>query len=310
MIAAAKKHLLIGLVTCAVFPDVTEDDETLQAALVERGVQSVEAAWNDPAVDWGAFDAIVLRSTWDYHMHFPEFSAWLDRLEHLLVPVVNPLPVVRWNADKRYLLQLTEMGVDIIPTRVIAGEALAAHIAERVGEMLVIKPTVSGNSWNTVRGRAGSEALVQMIDVLPSELHYLVQPYLPEVEKQGEWSVIYFDGRFSHAICKRPRSGDYRVQPDFGGSALALEANSSVKAGAQACLAAIDNLGYGDHTYARIDGIVRDGRFLLMEVELIEPALFLRSSPLAAATFADAILAAIGHAAHAVGDAAVKAPGP
>ena len=283
----------IGLVTCAAYPNLTSDDQALQEALASRGVPSSAVAWNDPSVDWTAFDAVVLRSTWDYHLHYHAFRAWTDRLHGMPVALVNPWEAVRWNADKRYLLELAALGVDVIPTQVVAGGDLDAHIAKRAGEMLVVKPTISGNSWHTFRGHAGSDAFARGLKTLPITLEYLVQPYLPEVESHGEWSVVYFNGRFCHAVRKLPTSGDYRVQPDFGGISTAATPGASVMAGANACLAALNHIGLGNHVYARIDGIVRNSGFLLMEVELIEPHLFLRSSADAPGRFADAILEAI-----------------
>lgn len=289
MIGAAPGHRL-ALVTCNAHPQVAADDCALQAALEVAGIGSVGAAWNDPDVDWRGFDAVVLRSTWDYHTQYPAFEHWLARLETAGVHVLNPVATLRWNADKRYLTQLAAMGVHVIPTQAVAGRELAALVHRRTGESLVIKPTISGNSWHTVQGVAGSAGLRARMQALPVELTYLVQPYLPEIRTRGEWSLVYFDGRFSHAVRKVPGPGDYRVQSDFGGTASAAVPDADVLRDAQRCLHAVARLGHGGHVYARIDGIAGEGRFQLMEVELIEPNLFLRTSETAAARFAQAIV--------------------
>ena len=292
MIKAAPTRLL-GLVTCMAHPQVAADDCGLQAALDEAGVGSVGVAWNDPDVDWQDYDAVVLRSTWDYHTQHCAFERWLTQLEVAGVHVLNPVATLRWNADKHYLAQLAGMGAQVVPTQVVDGHGLAALMQQRAGESLVIKPTISGNSWHTVQGVAGSDDLDGKLQALPIALSYLVQPYLQEIQTQGEWSMIYFGGRFSHAVRKVPAAGDYRVQSDFGGRAFPAEPDVHVLRDAEQCLRAVARLGHGGHVYARVDGIVSEGRLQLMEVELIEPNLFLRSSDGAAARFAQAILASM-----------------
>ena len=292
MIGAAPERRL-ALVTCNAHPQVAADDCALQAALEVAGIGSVGAAWNDPDVDWEGFDAVVLRSAWDYHTQYPAFEHWLTRLEAAGVHVLNPVATLRWNADKHYLAQLAGMGAPVVPTQVVDGHRLAALIQQRAGESLVIKPTISGNSWHTVQGVAGSDDLGGKLQALPIALSYLVQPYLQEIQTQGEWSMMYFGGRFSHAVRKVPAAGDYRVQSDFGGRAFPAEPDVHVLRDAEQCLRAVARLGHGGHVYARVDGIVSERRLQLMEVELIEPNLFLRSSDGAAARFAQAILASM-----------------
>ena len=277
-----KTHRL-ALATCAHLPGVHPDDVHLAASLSRLGIEPVACVWSDPAVEWSSFDAVLIRTTWDYFQRYEEFLSWLDRLP---VPTINERALLRWNSDKRYLLDLAERGVDIVPVRVAAHAGLPALLAEMSGQDLVVKPTVSGGAWNTVRGIAGDAAFEEAVASLPSGYEYIVQAFVPEVARDGEWSLLFFDGEFSHAILKRAASGEFRVQSQFGGSVDALEPSASMLASARKSLEAVAALGYADHAYARVDGVLIDGRFKLMELEMIEPALFLTPRPEAAERFA------------------------
>jgi glutathione synthase/RimK-type ligase-like ATP-grasp enzyme len=199
----------IALANSADHADLHPDDLPLVAAFRAAGLDPVAEVWTDPSVDWSAYDAVLLRAVWDYHTRYLEFAEWLGQLDKAGVPVLNDSDLVRWNADKRYLLELRERGVAIVPTQVAAGACLREVVAGLDGQEIVIKPTVSATAYNTVRGLAGSEEFSQQIDELPDDV-YLVQPFLPEIQSEGEWSLIYLDGEFSHAVLKRPADGDYR----------------------------------------------------------------------------------------------------
>jgi glutathione synthase/RimK-type ligase-like ATP-grasp enzyme len=280
---SVQKNRRLALATCAHLPGVHPDDVHLAASLERLGIEAVPCTWSDPDVDWSSFDAVLIRTTWDYFQRYDEFLQWLDRLP---VPTINDRALLRWNSDKRYLLDLAKQGVDIVPVRVAAHSHLPALLAESTGQDLVVKPTVSGGAWNTVRGIAGEAAFAQAVSELPSGYDYIVQAFVPEVARDGEWSLLYFDGEFSHAILKRAASGEFRVQSQFGGSVNPLEPTAAMLASARKSLDAVAALGYKDHAYARVDGVVVDGSFRLMELEMIEPALFLAKRPDAAERFA------------------------
>lgn len=267
----------LALATSADHPELHTHDLPLVEALRHAGVEPVIEVWTDPSVDWSVYDAVLLRSIWDYHKRYVEFAEWLGQLDKAGVPLHND-DLVRWNADKSYLLELRERGVAIVPSQVAAGACLREVVAGLTGEEIVVKPTVSATAWNTVRGIAGSDELNRRLDELP-EGAYLVQPFQPEIVSEGEWSLMYLDGEFSHAVIKRRAEGDYRVQDDFGGTAELAEAPATALETANRTLAALDCLV--PPVYARVDGIVSGGRFLLMEVELIEPYLFLPQEPVA-----------------------------
>jgi glutathione synthase/RimK-type ligase-like ATP-grasp enzyme len=270
-------------------PGIHPDDAHLMQFLRDNGIDPTPASWNDPTVDWSGFDAILIRTTWDYFRHYDEFLAWLARIEQLGVPTINPVPLLRWNSDKRYLLQLPAHDVDVIPTQVARAADLRATLSPMQGAHVVIKPTVSGTAWHTVRGIVGTPALNAAVSDLPPQMDYLIQPFMQEIEREGELSVLFFGGTFSHAVRKRPAANDYRVQSEFGGSVEVIAPGADIIAAAHRALTAVAKLGYEGGSYARIDGVMSAGRFLIMEVEMIEPALYFEGNMDAARRFAGVI---------------------
>ncbi|MEU4392234.1 hypothetical protein [Kribbella sp. NPDC023855] len=276
----------IALANSADYAELHPHDLPLKAALEAAGLHPVAETWSDPSVDWSSYDAVLLRAVWDYHRRHLEFTEWLGQLDKAGVKVLNDSDLVRWNSDKRYLLELRERGVAIVPSQVAAGACLREVVAGLDGQEIVIKPTVSATAHHTVRGTAGSAELSRAMEDLPEDV-YLVQPFQPEIQTEGEWSLIFFDGEFSHAVLKRPAAGDYRVQDDFGGTAEQLDPPAAVLTGSTEALAAANTRR--PPVYARVDGIVSAGRYLLMELELIEPYLFLPEAPEANTRLATAV---------------------
>ena len=268
------------------FPSVHPDDAHLVATLERLGVQATVCVWNDPQVEWTAFDAVLIRTIWDYFEHYAAFRGWLDMLDRLDVITINDTKTLRWNSDKRYLLDLEREGVPIIPTHVAHGGSLQHALSSMSERDVVIKPTVSGGAWHTVRGKTGTPACQQAIDALPKHLDYLVQPFVPEIASEGEWSLMFFDNTFSHAVLKRPTAGDYRVQEQHGGRTAPATPDDSIVHAAGKTLLATAALGYRNLAYARVDGVMVNGQFLVMELEVIEPSLFLTGNPDAAERFA------------------------
>jgi glutathione synthase/RimK-type ligase-like ATP-grasp enzyme len=278
----------LALATSEDLPGVHTDDMHLADSLRRLGVDAIACTWSDRSVAWTSFDAVLIRTTWDYFKRFDEFLHWLDALP---VPTINDLALLRWNSDKRYLLELEQRGVDVIASRIAPGARLHAALEGLRGRDVVVKPTVSGGAWHTVRGVVGEAAFESALARLPPQLDYLLQPFVPEVVADGEWSLLFFDGEFSHAVVKRAARGDYRVQSVFGGSVEPRDPGAMILASARRALAAVADLGHADHAYVRVDGVVVDGRFLVMELEMIEPALFLADRPDAAERFARQLLA-------------------
>jgi len=278
----------IALATSAEHAELHPHDLPLVDALRSAGLDPVAEVWTDPSVDWSAYDAVLLRSVWDYHVRYDEFTEWLAVVDKGGVPVFNDSGLVRWNGDKRYLLELRERGVAIVPSQIAAGACLREVVAGLDGQEIVIKPTVSATALHTIRGVAGSPELTQALDELPDTV-YLVQPFLPEIQTEGEWSLMFVDGEFTHAVVKRPADGDYRVQEEFGGHATVTDPLPDVLDNAQRALSAAGSRP----AYARVDGVVVNGRFLLMELELIEPYLYLPQSPEATEKLAATVAARV-----------------
>ena len=276
---------MIAFVGCVKHPRGTQDDHFAVEALRRRGLEVETVLWDDAAVRWDAYRAIVLRSTWDYYLRAVAFRDWLARLPALRL--WNPLPTVRWNFDQRYLLELEGRGVPIVPTRLLERGPLPA-----IEGPAVLKPSISAGAHRTFRlgpgGIAPEQAQRGLEEILTGSAA-LLQPLIPEVASEGEWSLIFFRGAFSHAVLKRPAPGDFRSQMDHGGRVERRQPPAQVLAAAAHALRTAGQ----ECLYARVDGVVASGAFLLMELELIEPGLFFLGDTAAADRFAAAIAATL-----------------
>jgi len=280
----------IALATQAALPDLCADDRLLIPALAAHGVHASAAVWSDPSVDWTTFDAVVIRSCWDYHLRHDEFLAWVAQLKRAGVALWNPPVVIRWNAEKGYLRELGGQGVRIVPTRWIeCGSATSLHdvLRDAGWNAAVVKPAISASAhetWRTSRDAAARDEA--RFRALVERGRVLVQPFMETVVATGEWSLVFIGGEFSHAMLKRARRGDFRVQSEHGGSASRGDPGVHVVEQARRALHA----GASSSLYARVDGCVVDGEFVLMELELIEPLLYLAEHPDAPARLASALV--------------------
>lgn len=280
----------IAIATCADHPQLVPDDRPLPAALAARGVEAVPAAWDDAEVEWERFDGCLLRSTWDYHEKHDEFLGWARAVSERM-PLWNPRELVAWNVEKGYLRELAAAGVPTIPTRWLergAEHRLEALLAEEGWEEAVLKPAVDLGARNLRRARAGDPAGQAALEELLAIHDVMVQPFLPSVEAAGELSLVYIGGRFSHAVRKVPRQGDFRVQPNWGGSVQSADATPEDLAIGELALAQLP----AEPLYARVDlvcGLAAES--LLIELELIEPLLFFEQHPSAVEALADVVTA-------------------
>ena len=288
----------VAFVTSADISALTDDDRLGRLALERMGMEVVPAAWDDPAVRWTEFDLVVVRSCWDYFERTDEFRRWLDMVEESGAPVVNPPAFLRWNMDKRYLRELEAAGARIPETAWVDGPDapdLARLLAERGWEEAVVKPVVSGGGFETWRVRVddGEAASHQArLTRLAQQVPMMVQRFLPAILADGELSLVYLEGQFSHALVKRARPGEFRVQAMHGGTVEPVEAPAWLRAEGERVIAAAAARGglESPPLYARVDGVVaEDGGFLLMELECLEPDLFLRTADGAAERFAVAV---------------------
>jgi glutathione synthase/RimK-type ligase-like ATP-grasp enzyme len=269
--------------------NILADDALLAAALGARGVSSRRVDWADPSVDFSAFRALVFRTTWDYYDRQAEFAAWLDRVSPV-TRLVNDVATVRWNLDKHYLADLAAAGVPTVPTRFVArGEPLdpARLLADEGWHEGVVKPAVSGGARHTHRFTAESAAAVgAAIAPLLAEEAFLVQRFEAGILDHGEDTLVVVEGRFTHALTKRARPGDFRVQDDHGGTVHPCTPSPE-----QIDLATRAMAVRGGTAYGRVDMVRRaEGGWAVMELELIEPELWLRRFPPAAEALAEAIV--------------------
>lgn len=256
------------------------------AALTEAGIAVEPVPWTDPG-DLAEFNLTLPLVAWGYHQRYAEWRAFLDRLEREKPPVANPVPLLKWNSDKAYLSELCATGIPTVPTLAVASldeQALDAARAHFGCRELVVKPPVSASAYGTFRLQDG--------DPFPEAVRgwrMMVQPWVAGILDQGEYSMILFDGVLSHALSKVPKSGEFRVQPEYGGIIQRCDPPPGSEELALAALAAAP----APSSYARVDIVVgAGGELLIMELELIEPALFLDRAPEAGAAFACAVRSA------------------
>jgi hypothetical protein len=280
----------IALLTLEDRGDFVIDDEVAIAELTRRGWDAVELPWSHPDVTWTDYELVVVRTTWDYHLRPDEFLETLAAIEASGARLENSRRLIAWNLDKRYLRELETAGVPIVPSvwgRGGNGAVFSGLFAALQEAEIVIKPTVSANANDTFRLRAplSPEQLLHLADVF-RDRDWFAQPFLRSIVTEGEYSAFYFNGRLSHACLKVPMAGDFRVQEEHGGSIRGVQASDDVRRVGEIVMSAIAPAPL----QARVDlARLADGSLALMELELIEPSLYFRSDPNAAANFADAL---------------------
>jgi glutathione synthase/RimK-type ligase-like ATP-grasp enzyme len=272
-----------ALITCSSLGAYTNnadsEDDLLLAFLRNKGMDIRFEVWTDDQVDWKQYDWLLIKSPWDYFDRIEAFYQWLDRLEDLPVKVLNPTTIVRWNADKSYLKDIELAGIPVIPTLWIEkGQAFEAEtfFSQLQTDHLIVKPRVSGGAKNTFSIRRSEVGqYTEKLNALFQAETFMAQPFLPEIQTKGEWSFLFFKGVYSHCVLKTSREGDFRVQHYLGGSIHPKEAPPYLLAQATRVVEQFAS----DCLYARVDGVEIDGKLWLMELELIEPFLFLFTHP-------------------------------
>ncbi len=265
--------------------------DRLQRALAPSGVTAIPTPWTEHVEDATAlkrFPLVLPLIVWGYHTDHVRWLQACRTWEADGVPLANPAAVLAWNSDKRYLERLGQRGIAVPPTiwtERVTRRQLEDAFAATGAAQLIVKPTVSGAGWKTQRLGRG-DRLDEALHDAPAGAA-MIQPYLPTIETEGETSLLFFGGRFSHAVNKRPVPGEFRIQVQYGGIYTPLPAPpEGALALARQTLAAIDE----PLLYARIDTVPdADGRWLLMEAELIEPDFYLGSDPQAGASFGQAV---------------------
>jgi glutathione synthase/RimK-type ligase-like ATP-grasp enzyme len=260
-------------------------DHLLFEPLAHRGWRAEEIAWSRPDVDWSSYDAVVIRSTWDYQNHIEVFLATLAGIE-AQTRLFNPLSVCRWNSHKSYLRALAARGVPTVPALWeprLDAEVLRRAAAHFECEQLIAKPCVGANADHTYRLAMADPAARNAALTAFADREVIVQPFVDSILDEGEYSLFYFGDEFSHAIRKRPAAGDFRVQEEHGGIIEAVTAPGELRQAAVQALAALEET----LLYARIDFVtLADGSPALIEMELIEPSLYFDQCPQAPEHFA------------------------
>lgn len=280
----------VALITWAGLPKGAESEQLLLARLSEAGVGGQMVDWCDPSVDFSKFDLVVLRSCWDYHLHAQEFTDWLQRISKI-TPVLNAIETVLWNSNKFYLRELEAQDIAIAPTLFVSdGTRLSQDYPVRTEswQQIVVKPAISASAHKTwMFERQNMPSPVKLAELMDGN-GFLLQQFIPEIQTQGEISFVYIDGIFSHAALKRPAIGDFRVQQEHGGSSELFHPPDLLLKQANAIAEEVSQVR--GSLYCRLDAIEKNGKLILMELELIEPELYLTLAEPPARTFADAIV--------------------
>ena len=272
-------HNLTGFVT---------DDDLVLGELAARGWHVESMPWRDRTIEWDRFDSVVVRSTWDYQSDPVTFASVLATIDASSARLANELGTMRWNLNKTYLRELDARGVAIPPTAWYSAldpaEAAAVFDVLDANEV-VIKPVIGANADDTYRlTRADMRERIGELARVFAYRDCIIQPFLPAVVTEGEFSLMYFNGVFSHAILKTPKADDFRVQEEHGGLIRRIDPEPALRAAADAAIRAVSPVPL----YARADLVRSGSAFVLMELELIEPALYFRMDPASPARFAQA----------------------
>ena len=272
---------MIAFATCLRLPEPDPDAQPLLEAVRALGAKAEWLAWDDPAADLARCELCVVRSTWDYIHRLDDFLAWAERASEA-TRLLNPYPVIRWNADKRYLRDLERRGVRVVPTVYVpkgSPAALRELLDGRGWEDVVIKPQIGAASFATRRFDAGDPEAESFLRGCVAERDMMVQPYVRSVEGRGERALVWIDGELTHAVRKAPR---------FSGRQECVSAEPIAADEAEFAAKVLEPFK-ADLLYARVDAArADDGALMLMEFELIEPSLFLLQEPRALARLAAA----------------------
>lgn len=261
-------------------------DHLLFEPLAKLGWSAVEIPWDRQDIEWRNFDAVVIRSTWDYQKAPEKFLSTLEAIERV-TRLYNPVDICRWNLNKRYLRDLQARGVPIVPTywlERLNDVSIESAFNTSAARRLVAKPLIGANADDTFVLEQQEAASWQDALRIFADREVMVQPFVDSIPTEGEYSLFYFGGLLSHAIVKRPAQGDFRVQEEHGGIIRSvIPSEDLVRAGNQAIEAVGETLLYARVDFVRLDS----GQPVLMEMELIEPSLYFEQCPGSAEVFAD-----------------------
>lgn len=271
-------------------PTVHDEDGPLLHFMHTKGLDVQRVVWDDSHIQWHEFDLVILKAPWDYHEKLSVFLSWIDSLHQNGVRVLNPPPIVKWNSDKHYLNDISRSGYPVIESSILEVGSTFDPLKlmdEFSTDVIVVKPCISAGAKHTYKLERSNEmhliekstmignglgdgSVSSIVNLLLKKEAFIVQPFVPEIVEEGEYSYVFFNGDFSHAILKKPRNDDFRVQHYHGGT---ISSHSAREVEVTMAKRFVDQFASGC-LYARVDGIMRDGMFQLMELELIEPMLY------------------------------------
>lgn len=275
----------VALLSIEDLSNFVADDELLVEPLLRLGHVAEFVPWQ-AAVRWRDYGGVVIRTTWDYQNHLPAFFSVLQEIE-TQTRLANPLELVKWNADKKvYLQDIESRGGKIVPTIWGNGNIEIEEWFEQLQtDEIVVKPTIGANAQHTFRLRRGAIDTGELSEVFEKR-SYMVQPFMRGIVEEGEFSLFYFNGEYSHTILKTPKAGDFRVQEEHGGIIQPAEPPADLSATSEQIMKCISPAPL----YARVDFVRTDaGEFVVVELELIEPSMYLRLAGHAPQMFADAV---------------------
>lgn len=259
-------------------------------ALRAKGLTVDVTNWDNPDYNWSQTRAVVFRTIWDYFERYEEFSVWLGNLR-TKTQLINSYELIHWNIDKHYLAYLEAAGIAIVPTIYVdKGQyrSIAEVCLERDWQDVVIKPAIAGGAFHTYKVQEFERLdYEETFENLVTERDMLIQPFIKSIATRGEASLMIFNGTYTHAILKKAKAGDYRVQDDWGGTVHPYHPSDEEITFAKACFAACPSIP----AYGRADILWdEDGGILLGELEIIEPELWVRNAPESARQFAEGII--------------------
>jgi glutathione synthase/RimK-type ligase-like ATP-grasp enzyme len=266
-------------------------DELLIPHFEANGWKVSTVSWRNKSVDWSKFDYVIVRSTWDYQQHAQAFLACLETIEQSSAVLLNPLSLIKWNIEKHYLRDLEASGVPIVKTLWFSlfDKRDLYDAFDTLGcDTIVVKPVLSANADDTFKlSRDDIQVQSEHLSRLFSSREFMVQPFLDSIVREGEYSLFYLGGHYSHAIKKVPQQGDFRVQEEHGGSLYAVDADAIQQEMAQRALDAMPTPAL----YARVDLVRQQDQWGIMELELIEPSLYFNLDDASPVKFVEAMLA-------------------
>jgi hypothetical protein len=281
--------MTIALATSAALPQLDPDDQLLLKALHEMSLAAEPVIWSNPDIDWSQYALCVIRSTWDYYERRPKYLNWVAHAS-TQTSFWNPAPLIAWNTDKTYLRDLEAKGVSIVKTEWRqAGQTIdfEALLSQPAWAEVVIKPVISASGKNTFRvNQTNLAALKPDLQRLANERDLMVQPFMHSITETGEWSFLFIDGQFSHAVAKVPAQGEFRVQEHLGGQLKRFTPDARQLAFAENVIQQIDTPAL----YGRVDVMLDEtGQMRLGELELTEPSMYLSFDSESPRRFAEAI---------------------